>query len=58
MIAPEVFAIDKTSKINPKSHVHNEKGAGYNKVMNAAETCPTKAINVTDKDTRRILFPW
>ena len=57
-IAPEVFTVDKLSKMNPKSSVYNEKGAGYNKIMNAAETCPTKAINVTDKDSNKKLYPW
>jgi len=44
--------------MNPKSHVYNEVGAGYNKIMNAAETCPTKAISVEDKDSKQKLFPW
>jgi len=57
-IAPEVFTVDKLTKLNPKSHVYNEKGAGYNKIMDAAETCPTKAISVEDKDAKRKLFPW
>jgi len=57
-IAPEVFNVDKSTKMNPKSSVYNEKGAGYTKIMNAAETCPTKAISVEEKDTKRKLFPW
>ncbi|HEU03641.1 MAG TPA: molecular chaperone DnaJ [Nitrosopumilus sp.] len=57
-IAPEVFEVDKSAKMNPKSHVYNEVGAGYNKIMSAAETCPTKAISVEDKDTKQKLFPW
>jgi DnaJ-class molecular chaperone len=57
-IAPEVFVVNKLTKLNPKSNVYNERGAGYNKIMNAAETCPTKAISVEDKDTKRRLFPW
>jgi len=57
-IAPEVFVVDKISKMNPKSHVYNEKGAGYNKIMNAAETCPTKAIYVEEKFSKKRLFPW
>ena len=56
-IAPEVFEINKTSKSNPKSSVINQKGAGINKIMNAAETCPTKAIIVENKDTKEKLFP-
>jgi len=57
-IAPQVFEIDKSSKMNPKSHVINQKGAGVNKIMNAAETCPTKAIIVENKDTKQRLFPY
>jgi len=57
-IAPEVFVVDRNSKMNPKSHVYDAKGAGINKIMNAAETCPTKAIKVEDKDAKKILFPW
>lgn len=57
-IAPEVFSIDKNAKTNPKSSVINQKGAGINKIMNAAETCPTKAINVQNKDTNEKLFPF
>jgi len=57
-IAPGVFRIDKFSKMNPKSKVYNQKGAGINKIMNAAETCPTKAISVENKDTKEKLFPF
>jgi NAD-dependent dihydropyrimidine dehydrogenase PreA subunit len=28
-----------------------------NKIMNAAETCPTKAIKVENKNTKERLFP-
>ncbi len=57
-IAPEVFVVDKLSKMNPKSKVYNQRGAGFKKVMNAAETCPTKAIRVDDIDLKKRLFPW
>ena len=57
-IAPNVFEINKNSKMNPKSTVINQKGAGVNKIMNAAETCPTKAIIVENKDTKEKLFPF
>ena len=58
IIAPEVFEIDKNSQTNPKSKVINRKGAGVNKIMNAAETCPTKAINVENIITKEKLFPY
>jgi len=57
-IAPDVFTVDKLTKMNPKSRVYNEGGAGFNKVMNAAETCPTHAISVDDKDTKKRIYPW
>jgi ferredoxin len=57
-IAPNVFLINKNSKMNPKSSVINQKGAGVNKIMSAAETCPTKAIIVENKDTNEKLYPF
>ncbi len=57
-IAPGVFEINKQSRFNPKSTVINQKGAGINKIMNAAETCPTKAIRVDNVDTKERLFPY
>jgi len=57
-IAPGVFKINKESRFNPKSTVINQKGAGVNKIMNAAETCPTKAIKVENSDTKERLFPY
>ena len=58
IIAPEVFQIDKNKNMNPKSSVINPRGAGVNKIMNAAETCPTKAIIVEDKDRNERMFPF
>ena len=57
-LAPNVFEVNKESKSNPKSSVINQKGAGINKIMNAAQTCPTKAISVNDLDTKERLFPY
>ena len=58
IIAPDVFEIDKQSRTNPKSKVINQKGAGINKIMNAAQTCPTKAITVENIRTKEKLFPY
>lgn len=57
-IAPNVFAVDKKTKMNPKSHAYNEKGASFEKIMDAAQTCPTKAISVNEKETQRRIYPW
>ncbi|MFQ5782877.1 MAG: DnaJ domain-containing protein [Nitrosopumilus sp.] len=58
IIAPDVFQINKESMANPKSSVINQKGAGVNKIMNAAETCPTKAISVDNTDTKMRMYPY
>ena len=58
IIAPNVFEINKKQMSNPKSSVINQKGAGVNKIMDAAVTCPTKAIIVENIDTSERLFPY
>jgi len=57
-IAPGVFRIDRNTKLNPKSKVHTQNGANAQKIMAAAETCPTKAISVDQVKTGRRLFPY
>jgi len=56
-IAPNVFVIDKLTMINPKSQVHNQNGASEEKIMDAAETCPTKAIKVNERKSGRRIYP-
>ncbi len=58
MIVPTVFHIERNVKVNPKSKVINEQGAKFGKILDAAQTCPTKAISVTDKKSCRRLYPW
>jgi curved DNA-binding protein CbpA len=57
-IAPKVFRVEKNVRVNPKSRVINEEGAKSSKILDAANTCPTKAISVTDKETRQKLYPY
>ena len=57
-IAPKVFRVEKNVRVNPKSRVINEEGAKSQKILDAAHTCPTKAISVTDKGTRQRLYPY
>jgi ferredoxin len=57
-IAPQVFHVDKISKMNPKSNVINQSGASAEKIMDAAQTCPTKAIRVEERDTGKKLYPY
>lgn len=57
-IAPTVFHVEKNVRVNPKSRVINEDGAKSSKIFDAAHTCPTKAISVTDKETHQRLYPY
>ena len=57
-IAPSVFRVEKNVKVNPKSKVIDEQGAHTETILDAAQTCPTKAISVSDKETSRQLYPW
>ena len=57
-IAPTVFQVNKNVRVNPKSNVINQRGAKPEKILSAAETCPTKAISVTDADSKKQLYPW
>ena len=56
-IAPNVFVIDKLTMINPKSQVHNQYGASEERIMDAAETCPTKAIKINERKYGRKVYP-
>lgn len=57
-IAPKVFRVEKNVRINPKSKVINEEGAKSSKILDAAHTCPTKAISVSEKETQKRLYPY
>lgn len=57
-IAPGVFSVDKISKMNPKSNVVNQRGAKMDKILDAAQTCPTKAIKVEEQQTKKRLYPY
>ena len=57
-MAPNVFSVDKHARTNPKSSVINSAGASVERILDAAQTCPIKAISVTDAESKRRLFPW
>lgn len=57
-IAPKVFRVEKNVRVNPKSKVINEEGAKSQRILDAAHTCPTKAISVTNKETKQKMYPY
>ena len=44
--------------MNPKSNVVNQNGASMEKIIDAAQTCPTKAIKVEERESGKRLFPY
>jgi DnaJ-class molecular chaperone len=56
-LAPNVFEVDKNKMFNPKATVKSETGNDFESILNAAETCPTKAIILRDRYTGRQIYP-
>ena len=56
-LAPNVFEVDKNKILNPKATVKSETGNDFESILNAAETCPTKAIILRDRYTGKQIYP-
>lgn len=56
-LAPNVFEVDKNKILNPKATVKSEIGNDFESILDAAETCPTKAIIIRDRYTGRQIYP-
>jgi len=56
-LAPNVFEVDKNKMFNPKATVKSETGDDFESILNAAETCPTKAIILRDRYTGKQIYP-
>ena len=56
-LAPNVFEVDKNKILNPKATVKSETGNDFESILDAAETCPTKAIIIKDRYTGRQIYP-
>jgi len=57
ILAPNVFEVDKNKMFNPKATVKSENGDDFESILNAAETCPTKAIILRDRYTGKQIYP-
>ena len=56
-ISPKVFVVDKNKHINPKARVQSETADTLDKIIMAAQACPTKAIKITDRYTGNQIYP-
>ena len=57
ILAPNVFHVETNKIINPKAVVISETGDNFESILNAAQTCPTKAIIIIDRYTGNQIFP-
>lgn len=56
-IAPKVFVVDKSKHINPKARVQSETADTLDRIVMAAQACPTKAIKIIDSYTGNQIYP-
>jgi molecular chaperone DnaJ len=56
-LAPNVFVVDKDKMINPKATLKSGTGDDFEAILAAAQTCPTKAIIITDRYTGEQIYP-
>jgi molecular chaperone DnaJ len=56
-IAPKVFVVDKNKHINPKARVESETADTLDRIVMAAQACPTKAIKILDRYTGNQIYP-
>ena len=57
ILAPNVFHIETNKMINPKAVVISETADEFDSILDAAKTCPTKAIIIIDRYTDKQIFP-
>lgn len=56
-LAPKVFVVEKDKIFNPKAKVISEIGEDFETILDAAQTCPTKAIFIKDRNTGEYIYP-
>jgi curved DNA-binding protein CbpA len=56
-LAPKVFVVEKNKIFNPKAKVISEVDEDLDVILAAAQTCPTKAILIKDRDTGEYVYP-
>jgi curved DNA-binding protein CbpA len=57
ILAPKVFVVEKDKMLNPKAKVVSQTAEDFDAIFAAAETCPTKAIIIIDRNTGEQIYP-
>jgi curved DNA-binding protein CbpA len=57
ILAPKVFVVEKNKMLNPKAKVVSQTAEDFDAIFAAAETCPTKAIIIIDRNTGKQIYP-
>jgi ferredoxin len=52
-----VFVVDKNKHINPKARVQSKTADTLDRIVMAAQVCPTKAIKIIDRYTGNQIYP-
>jgi molecular chaperone DnaJ len=55
-LAPKVL-VEKDKIFNPKAKFISEVSEDFDSILAAAQTCPTKAVSIIDKDTEEYIYP-
>jgi curved DNA-binding protein CbpA len=56
-LAPKAFVVEKDKIFNPKAKVISEIDEDFEAILAAAQTCPTKAILIIDRNTGEYIYP-
>jgi ferredoxin len=49
--------VERDKNFNPKAKVISEIGEDFDSLLAAAQTCPTKAISIIDRNTGEYIYP-
>jgi ferredoxin len=55
-LAPKVFIVEKDKFFNPKAKVISEAGQNFSSILAAAQTCPTKATSIIDRNSGEYIY--
>jgi ferredoxin len=55
-LTPKVLVVDKDKFFNPKAKVISEASQDFSSILATAQTCPTKAISIIDRNSGEYIY--